>query len=439
MTLARDLARQGHRVTLCEAAQEIGGLAGAWRLGDITWDRHYHVTLLSDMSLRALLRDLELEEELQWTQTRTGFFSDGQLYSMSNSIEFLRFPPLGLIGKLRLAFTILYASRITDWQSLENIPVTEWLAKWSGRKTFEKIWLPLLRSKLGDNYTKASASFIWATIRRLYAARREGLKKEMFGYVPGGYGRVLGRFRDLLEHEGVEIHLGAAALDVQKTCTGAIRVRLSSGATEEFDQVVLTMAAPIAARICPDLSEEERSLLEGVEYQGIVCASLLLKKPLAGYYVTNITDPDVLFTGVIEMSALVDRAEFGGNSLVYLPKYLPSADPAFALSDAEWRESFLAGLRRVYRDFHPDDVLTFQLSRVKYVFAIPTLGYSKKLPPVHTSIPGLHIWNSAHIVNGTLNVNETIELAHRGAEMFRNRSTPGRPVEHDCEPVAGLG
>ena len=27
----------------------------------------------------------------------------------------------------------------------------------------------------------------WATIQRIYAARNSGLKKEMFGYVRGGY------------------------------------------------------------------------------------------------------------------------------------------------------------------------------------------------------------------------------------------------------------
>jgi hypothetical protein len=45
--------------------------------------------------------------------------------------------------------------------------------------------------------------------------------------------------------------------------------------------------------------------------------------------------------------------------------------------------------------------------------ALPTLGYSEHLPPMSTSVPGLHIVNSAHIVNGTLNVNETIQLADR--------------------------
>jgi hypothetical protein len=58
------------------------------------------------------------------------------------------------------------------------------------------------------------------------------------------------------------------------------------------------------------------------------------------------------------------------------------------------------------------DVKAFRVSRVRHVFALPTLGYSDRLPPTVTSVPGLYSLNSAHIVNGTLNVNETIKLAN---------------------------
>ena len=43
----------------------------------------------------------------------------------------------------------------------------------------------------------------WATIARMYAARQSGLKREMFGYVRGGYARVLERFAEVLEAAGV--------------------------------------------------------------------------------------------------------------------------------------------------------------------------------------------------------------------------------------------
>src|SRR2546425_1191683 len=72
MTLALRLRQAGHNVALCEAADQLGGLASAWQLGDVTWDRHYHVILLSDSHLRGLLAELGLENDTVWKETRTG-------------------------------------------------------------------------------------------------------------------------------------------------------------------------------------------------------------------------------------------------------------------------------------------------------------------------------------------------------------------------------
>ena len=178
--LAARLARAGHRVTVIEGATALGGLAAAVGIGDVTWDRFYHVTLLSDSYLRELLDDIGLGDRLRWRTTRTGFFTGGRLVSMSSALDFLMFPPLGLFAKARLGWTIFYASRVKDPAPLEQVTVVDWLTRLSGRSTVERIWLPLLRSKLGENYRLASAAFIWAIIRPpLPAARRSGLKREM--------------------------------------------------------------------------------------------------------------------------------------------------------------------------------------------------------------------------------------------------------------------
>ena len=169
MTAALRLAQAGHSVTLIESADHLGGLADGWELGDITWDRHYHVTLLSDSNTRGILKELELDQHMEWVETKTGFFTNGSLHSMSSSLEFLLFPPLSLIAKFRLGLTIFAAARMKNWRKLEQMSVSSWLQKWSGKQTFEKIWRPLLRSKLGENYKITSAAFMWATIQRLYA------------------------------------------------------------------------------------------------------------------------------------------------------------------------------------------------------------------------------------------------------------------------------
>jgi protoporphyrinogen oxidase len=417
LALAWRLSGLGRRVTVLEAADHLGGLADGWKLGDVTWDRHYHVTLLSDSYLRTILRELDLDDQMQWVQTRTGFYVDGQMHSMSNNLEFLKFPPLGLIDKLRLGWTIFKASRIKDWKALEQIPVTDWLCRLSGRRTFKKIWLPLLKAKLGEAYKETSAAFIWATIARMYAARRTGLKKEMFGYLPGGYSRLLARFEERLLQRGVTICTSSVVERVERQDDGSLQVVLPDGSHDSFDRVIITAPANTAARIAPQLQPQEKSRLNEVKYLGIVCASLLTKGPLGPYYVTNITDDWVPFTGVIEMTALVDPAEFGGRSLVYLPKYAAADDAVFAKSDEELKASFLAALARMYPNFRPEDVQAFRVSRVRQVFALSTLGYSTRVPPVTTSIPGLSIVTSAQIVNGTLNVNESIRLAEESLPL----------------------
>lgn len=419
MTLALELARRGRRITLYEAADHLGGLADAWRLDDVVWDRHYHVILLSDTALGGLLRELGLHREMRWVSARTGFYSNGRLHSLSSSMDFLRFPPLGLADKVRLAATILYASHLKDGRRLEQTTVDEWLISWSGRRTFEKIWLPLLRAKLGESHRRVSAAFIWATIRRLYRSRRQGIKREMFGYLPGGYARILDRLEDRLRENGITIRLGYPAKRVSPDGREGVQIDFCDGSRQRFGAVVLTTTTSIAASLCSGLSADEIERLNGIDYQGIVCASLLLRKPLSHYYVTNITDEGLPFTGVIEMDALVDRAQFGGNSLVYLPKYIAPGDPYFELSDSCVKQEFVAGLSRMYPRFRPDDIISFRVSRVRQVFALPTLGYSDRLPPVRTSVPGLYILNSAHIVNGTLNVDETVRLAQQGADLIQ--------------------
>jgi protoporphyrinogen oxidase len=417
LTLAHRLAQAGEQVTVLEAPPRLGGLASAWHVGDVTWDRFYHVIMLSDSHLRRLLVELGLDDKIEWRVTRTGFFTGSGLYHLNNAIDYLRFPALNLFDKLRLGLTILYMARIKNGRPLEAVPLADWLVRLSGRRVFEQIWRPLLAAKLGENYRKASASFIWSYARRFYAARQGGMKTEMFGYVPGGYSRILEGFARLLAEEGVRIETGQPAERVRKLASG-LQIETPT-ATRLFDRVVVTSAAPIAAKICPDLSEEERRRLNGVVYNGVICASVLLRRSLGGYYLTYITDPTIPFTAVIEMSSLVDAGRhFGGNTLVYLPRYVTGEDTFWGLADAEIEEQFSAGLRKIYSDLSSEDVIAFRIARAKQVYAVTTLNYSDRLPPMITSVPGLSIVNSAHIVNASLAVNETVSLAESALPQF---------------------
>jgi protoporphyrinogen oxidase len=426
MYLALRLRQRGVEVTLLESNPATGGLASPAAIGPYEWDRFYHVILLSDANLLSLLDELGLSPHLRWGVTRTGFYTDGRLHSMSNAIEFLRFPPLGLIDKMRLGATIVRASRISDWRAMERILAVDWLRKWSGPRVLARIWLPLLRSKLGENYRVASAAFIWAIIARMYAARRAGLKTEMFGYVDGGYSTILRALQNRLDRVGVETRYNARVECVDASGDG-VAISFQDGGTARFDRAVLTVPTPVIAELCPGLPAPERERLRAVTYQGIVCPSLMLAEPLSSYYVTNITDDDVPFTGVIEMTALVDAGEFGGNSLVYFPHYLTQDSDIWGRNDEAIFEDCIGALQRMYPHFRRESIIARACSRARYVLAVSTLEYSKKLkPPVVTGLPNVFILNSAQIANGTLNVNETLGVVNKNIEPLMRAMRTGK-------------
>jgi len=418
MTMAYRLAQKGYDVTLLDGAPKTGGLAMAWQLDDIVWDKFYHVILMSDGYTRQILKELELDESINWVETKTGFYSDGKLYSMSNTVEFLKFPPLDIISKLRLGFTIFYASRIKNWQKLEKVPVADWLTKLSGKRTFEKMWLPLLKSKLGNEYTKTSAAFIWATIQRMYAARRSGLKKEMFGYVPGGYHTILNSFNKKLQSAGVTVLTNHKVEKIRKSKNGKFSIEFTHQSDKTFDKVIVTTPSSFIPGMCPQLSNEEKSKLSKTQYLGVVCAAILLDKPLSAFYVTNITDDGFPFTGVIEMTALVDSRETGGKHLIYLPKYVMPDDEIFSKKDEAIIELFVKNMLKMHPHISDKNILFSGVARAKKVFALSTLNYSKNVPRTKSSVDGLYIVNSSQITNGTLNVNETIQLAEKAIEQY---------------------
>ncbi len=409
LTLAYRLRKLGHLVTLIESSDTLGGQTSTWQLGDLVWDRHYHVISQEDTELLNLIDELGLKNKVRWSPTKTGFFARGKLYSLSNIVEFLRFPVINIFDKFRLGCTLIRASTLKDLKAYERETSITWLTRWSGKNTTEKMWAPLLQSKFGEQFSSLSAAFIISNIQRMFGARKGKGKQEVFGYVSGGYETILSALRQKLDLMGVNILLSSPVQSVEQHATN-VTITLPSG-IQKFDRAILTTAAPQVPRLCPQLTPTEKKRLENVEYLGIVCASLLLDRPISNYYITNILDRWVPFTGIIEMSALVDKKEFKGSSLVYLPRYLPSASPAFSTPDEDFEERTLEVLEKMYPNFSRAQVLTMKVSRVKYILPVPTSHLQQNPLPVRTSLPGVFMMGTGHITDGVLTVNKIMVLA----------------------------
>jgi len=419
LTAAYYLEKAGVDTTIIEAAPDLGGLTRTFDFGSFHWDKYYHAILTSDLHILGLLNEIGLESELRWTETKTGFYSRHGLHSISNSIDFLRFPPLSLWEKFRLGLGILRAARLRDQTDLEQIPVAEWLINIFGAGVYEKIWEPLLKCKLGTCRNEASAAFIWSYISRYYSTRdKSASKKECLGYVHGSYRTVFDRLLVLLREQGTEFLMNAPVERIERGPSGGVRVRHAKGVSD-FDRVIFTGPSHIFARVAPDLGPEYLAQLRRVKYLGVLCAVLVLKKPLSPYYVTNLIDSSVPLTGIVEMTAMVRKdEETAGRHLVYLPKYFDQDDPALQQSDEAVWSQLKAGLLRVHPDLNDNDIEKVFIFRERYVQPIPVLRYSQLLPPMETTIPGLLLANTTFIINRTLSNNEMIRIARLAAEKI---------------------
>src|SRR5215510_1409056 len=253
LTAAFYLLRAGCEVTVLEARPQLGGLATYFDFGPFFWDKFYHCILTSDRPLLQLITDLGLSNEMRWTDTKGGFFTHGKLHSMTTSLDFLRFPAISLWETFRLGLGVLSVARINDGLALEQELIGPWLTKKFGKGNYQKLWEPLLKCKLGSARGQASASFIWATIKRLYSTReKDASKKERLGYVRGGYHTVFTRLAQQLEYLGGKVVTGTQVKRVVASDPGCVRVATANG-DFDFDSVLATMPSSTFRQIVPEL------------------------------------------------------------------------------------------------------------------------------------------------------------------------------------------
>jgi protoporphyrinogen oxidase len=423
LALAERLTEGGHSVTVFERAPQVGGLATWHDFGPFVWDRFYHVILPSDSPLIRLVERLGLAGELRWNATRTGYFVDGRFHGLSDNREFLRFPLLTLPQKVRLALTILYCSRIDDWRRLERVTVEDWLVRTAGRAVFEKFWRPLLLAKLGPNYRRVSAVFIWSYIKRLFSARDASASKEHLGYVRGGYRTVFARLQQLITERGGSIRLGVEVQSAEPAGESGVALTVDR-VTERFDKVLFTGPVNVLRAVADQRLVAVPETGRDVEYLGVVCPAVITRRPLMPYYILNIGDEKCPFTGVIGMSNLVDPQDTAGLHITYLPKYVLSDDPLLRAPDEEIRGNFMRAVRTMFPGLAAEDIVAMHVNRAVKVQPLQVLGYSELVPQPRTLHPDFYVLNTAQFVNNTLNNNEVVRTVNAFFEEYGSHFAP---------------
>ena len=422
LALAYRLSAAGQRVTVFESAAQPGGLATWADYGPFVWDRFYHVITPRDLDLLALIDEIGLGAEIVWRPTKVGFLWRNRHLSMSSNWEFLTFPALSPLAKLRLGLGLLYTIRVADAARCGETTAAEWLPRVFGRGVTRTMWTPLLESKFGVLADRVPASFMVVTIQRAYGARAGGGGAERLGYLHGGYRTFLTRIVERIRGNGGDVRLGTQVEAIERDPAGAA-VR-TVGRRDVFDRVVSTVPNPLFRRLAAAVPDLAGGATGEPAFLGVVCLALVLRRALSPYYVTNLIQRDLPFTGIIEYTALADAdAEMAGHHLVYLPRYDVPDSPWFERSEAEITEEGLAGLERIWPDIR-SWVVSTRVHRERRVQALWLPGTRQRVSPLRSQSAPIESITAELVGLDTLNNNAVIRLVNAQATRLAGGNGP---------------
>jgi protoporphyrinogen oxidase len=418
LTAAYELSKAGQEVVLFEKERELGGLASSFPLSGHYIERYYHFICLNDSDLLDMLRELGLDSRLRWAKTRMGLYHKGRLYSFGAPLDLLTFTPFSLVDRLRFGLMIMYTKtqRRDGWRSIEDVPVAQWLVRRFGQKSYEVIHEPLIRLKFGPYAAWLSAAWMWARIHRLGKSRTKITQQEKLGYIEGETKTLIDALERRFLRNGGRVFRGVAAHEIEVREAGVTTISYN-GQRRAFDAVISTVPTPAFAAMLNGASPEYLQKIARIDSIGVMCVLLRLIKSLTPYFWTNISDPAIPLAGVIEYTNLNPCPHFGGDSIIYLPQYLPSTDERYAMSDDRLVEEYIGYLKRINPGFSEDWIREYYVSRDRYAQPVCEVGFSKHKPGIETPVKGLYLTDSCQLHPDDRTVSNSIGLGKRVAQL----------------------
>lgn len=423
VTLGYFLAQAGVKVTIYEGSATLGGLAGPMTLPDgVEVDRFYHAMLSSDDHLMGLCAELGLSHQLRFKPTGTLVYSGGRLVSMNGLVDFLKFPPLRFVDRIRLGLTVLAANRVTDWHDLEHVPMREWLVRVGGEEVFRRFWGPMLQAKFDGAVGDTPATWMWSRLVRTRSTRKGVRQQETCGHLIGGYRTLLDAMADGIRARGGDIRLSTPVSRVA-IADGRVQGIALGDTIVPCDRAVVTMQAPVAARLVPEAPPAYLERLTAQRYLGIVCPLFVLDRPLTNVWTLNIADAEALVTGVIETTSYIDPAFVGGHHLVYVPKYVAPDSPWLTASDHDVQRAWSAALAKIAPGFADVTVRHCLVHRERFVEPLHGAGAGARLVPFDAPVAGLHLCTTSQIYPALTNGESVTRYAREAAARLTTRST----------------
>ncbi|MGC9521383.1 MAG: NAD(P)/FAD-dependent oxidoreductase [Anaerolineae bacterium] len=415
LTAAYDLLKAGHQVTIYEARPYVGGLAAGFK--DETWDwsleRFYHHIFASDRDIIDFVGEIGLDDLLYFRRPTTSIYYQGGIYPLDSPLRVLKFKPLPFIDRLRFGVVAAFLRYNPFWRPFERTTAHRWLSTALGERAYQILWQPLLEGKFGVYYQDVNLAWFWARLAK---------RTPKLGYFRGGFQRFLDGLADEVRRLEGAIRLEHHVRGIHPESDGRIRLELRAG-DKTHDRVLATCSPHMLKNRTPKLPAAYTAELDALESIGAVVMVLALKHQVTkAHYWINIPKREGFpFLAFVEHTNYMDRAHYGGDTLVYCGDYLPSDHEYFELDEEEMLARFIPGIQRINPNFSRDWIRKFWKFTEIYAQPIPFVNHSARIPPLETPIPNLYMANMSQVYPWDRGTNYAVEMGRRAAQQVGAR------------------
>lgn len=414
LSAAYDLTKGGHRVTLYEAAPQVGGLASGFKAPHWEWslEKFYHHWFASDSAILGLINELGWSDQVLFPRPYTVVFVNGKFQPLDSPVEALKFffKNFSIIDLFRFGVATAYIRFTPWWQPLEKVTAIEWARRWYGDRVFDTLWRPMLEGKFGEKNAKiVNMAWLWA---RLHS------RTTRLGTFVGGFQAFMDKLAEVVKKQGAELRLSSPVTGIKKAGNdGKWRVETEKGA-EEFDAVISTSSPALMADITPDLPAEYVGQLRHLKSMGAVVMVLSLKQKLTNYYWHNLPkEAGFPFLALVEHTNYMDAKHYGGDTIIYCGDYLEPDHEYFRLSKEELLERFLPGIQKFNPAFDRSWIKETWLWKTAYAQPVPPVNHSANIPALQTPLKGLYFASMSQVYPWDRGTNFAVEVGRRVAKM----------------------
>ncbi len=398
LSAALELTMSGKSVLVVEQEAGPGGLASDFLFSDgVRTEKFYHHWFNHDTEIQDLIEELGLTQNVLKFESSTATYFNGRAWKMSSPLDLLKFREINIIERVRLGISVLYVRRIKNWKSIENLSIREWLEPIVGKNVYSKIWDPLVKAKFSIFSEEVSAVWMWKKLVLRGSTRKSNGAEELY-YFKGGFGNLAEKIMDKVTGYGGKFLFENSAISLTRRPSGTLEILLKSGQSIMSKSVLFTTPLPITTSIIKeDVGSDWLDSISKIPYLGNICLVLRLKQSLSKTYWLNVNDPGFPFVGVIEHTNLDNSDRYGGDSIVYLSRYLSRSDAAWSFSESDYLAFALEHLKMMFPDFSQDWIVDFKIWRSEHAQPVALKNYSQLIPSHQTPLPGVWIATMAQI------------------------------------------